>query len=229
VVAFFTLLSLVPWAMRNYAESGRLVPLSTSAGHTLLAGNYDGAAGGPLDASRLPAAFVGAAGDESDRDRVARGLVLRWITTHPADALGLEIGKLREMWTPRTALLVADPAGADLGQRWIPVLFWTGIMLTGWIGALLAPRRAGGSMLAIVFVHSLIVALIFFALDRYRLALATFWLAPAAWTLSGHLPAVVRGETRAALARRAAALIGILAFLAPKWMAVVGAPMLRHL
>jgi 4-amino-4-deoxy-L-arabinose transferase-like glycosyltransferase len=220
---------LVPWTIRNHRLFGRLIPLTTSAGPTLLDGNNDTSRGRATDRRALPQELQRALQRAApiERDVLARRLALEWMKSNPDKLIPLSILKLGELWSPRTAFFFRSPTRHPRLQEWTPPLIFPFLLVMGWLGVLYAPPRAARAGLWLVFAQAHIVALVFFGLDRYRLALATLWVAPAAWVLSG-------GRRRAHVVgwlppRKAPLLVSIVIaiLLAPSWWDVVAGYVMR--
>lgn len=97
VVVLFTLLSLVPYAVRNVAVFHRLVFVSTNSGVNLMRGNNPYADGKYLEDPRV-AGLVEAHGDESEYDRAAGRYAARYIVSHPGRFLGLMPSKFFHLY-----------------------------------------------------------------------------------------------------------------------------------
>jgi len=94
-------LPVAPWTLRNHAQLGHWVAVSTNGGFTLLTGNNDTATGDytPGDAT-VTALMARQDLDEVARDAEAKRLGLAWIGAHPAQFAALAPRKLMRLWLP---------------------------------------------------------------------------------------------------------------------------------
>ncbi|KQM21908.1 glycosyltransferase family 39 protein [Novosphingobium sp. Leaf2] len=94
-------LAVVPWSIRNHAQLGHWVAVSTNGGYTLLTGNHDTATGDYTpDAPVVKALMAKPRLDEVTRDAQARQLGMAWITQHPDRFARLIPKKLARLWLP---------------------------------------------------------------------------------------------------------------------------------
>lgn len=94
-------LTVTPWTLRNHAQLGHWVAVSTNGGFTLLTGNNDSATGDytPDDAT-VKALMARPDLDEVTRDAEAKRLGMAWIAAHPGGFLALAPKKLMRLWLP---------------------------------------------------------------------------------------------------------------------------------
>lgn len=94
-------LTVMPWTLRNHAQLGHWVAVSTNGGFTLLTGNNDSAAGDYTpDDPTVEALMARKDLDEVRRDAEAKHLGLAWIAAHPGGFLALAPRKLMRLWLP---------------------------------------------------------------------------------------------------------------------------------
>lgn len=93
------LLAAMPWTLRNHAQLGHWVAVSTNGGYTLLTGNHDLATGDySPDAPVVQQLMARTDLDEVARDAEARRLAVEWIERHPDRFLQLAPQKLLRLW-----------------------------------------------------------------------------------------------------------------------------------
>jgi 4-amino-4-deoxy-L-arabinose transferase-like glycosyltransferase len=94
-------LTVLPWTLRNHAQLGHWVAVSTNGGFTLLTGNNDSATGDYTPDDRTVAALMARKDlDEVSRDAEAKRLGLQWIAEHPGRFIALAPRKLMRLWLP---------------------------------------------------------------------------------------------------------------------------------
>jgi len=92
---------VLPWTMRNHAELGAWIPVSTNGGFTLLTGNNDSATGDYTPDDPTVAALMARRDlTEVTRDAEAKRLGQQWIAAHPGEFLALAPKKLARLWLP---------------------------------------------------------------------------------------------------------------------------------
>ncbi|HUG52626.1 MAG TPA: glycosyltransferase family 39 protein, partial [Vicinamibacteria bacterium] len=154
---------LAPWTVRNHQVFGRFIPLTTSAGPTLLDGNNPLAAGGPVGLEAYPPAWRGVGGPrETERNTATRRLALQWMRGQGIGLAGHLGRKLATLWSPRTAFFFRAPTRYPRLQKWVLPVFFPLVLAAGWVGALLAPWREARAALWLVFVQVHLIALVFF-------------------------------------------------------------------
>lgn len=113
VVLAVAMLVVLPWSLRNRAELGHWVAVSTNGGYTLLTGNHDSANGDySPDAPVVKALMARQDLDEVARDAQARDLGMAWIAAHPDRFLALAPSKFMRLWLPDGEAEWAYQAGA---------------------------------------------------------------------------------------------------------------------
>ncbi|VWX53765.1 glycosyltransferase family 39 protein [Novosphingobium sp. 9U] len=94
-------LTVLPWSLRNHAQLGHWVAVSTNGGFTLLTGNNDTATGDYTpDDPTVTALMARQDLTEVTRDAEAKRLGLQWIKEHPGRFLALAPRKLARLWLP---------------------------------------------------------------------------------------------------------------------------------
>lgn len=95
------LLAVLPWSLRNHAELGHWVLVSTNGGYTLLTGNHDSATGDYTpDAPVVKQLMTRPGLNEVTRDAEAKRLGIEWIERNPGKFLALAPRKLARLWLP---------------------------------------------------------------------------------------------------------------------------------
>ncbi|MBB4857892.1 4-amino-4-deoxy-L-arabinose transferase-like glycosyltransferase [Novosphingobium chloroacetimidivorans] len=94
-------LTVLPWTLRNHAQLGHWVAVSTNGGFTLLTGNNDSATGDYTpDDTTVTALMARRDLNEVSRDAEAKRLGLQWIAEHPGRFVALAPRKLMRLWLP---------------------------------------------------------------------------------------------------------------------------------
>jgi len=94
-------LIVAPWTVRNHAEMGAWIPVSTNGGITLLTGNNDTARGGFTPEDPVVKALDARTDlNEMQYDAEASRLGKAWIKAHPVQFLKLMPMKLVRLWGP---------------------------------------------------------------------------------------------------------------------------------
>lgn len=95
------MLTVLPWSVRNHAQLGHWVMVSTNGGYTLLTGNHDTATGDYTPSAPVVKELMARPGlDEVSRDAEAKRLGLAWIENNPGKFLALVPKKLMRLWLP---------------------------------------------------------------------------------------------------------------------------------
>jgi len=111
-------LTVLPWTMRNHAQLGAWIPVSTNGGFTLLTGNNDSATGDYTPDDQTVAALMARRDlTEVTRDAEAKRLGQQWIAAHPGEFLALAPKKLARLWLPDGEAEWAYQAGAPSYPR----------------------------------------------------------------------------------------------------------------
>ena len=170
-----SVLTLMPWAVRNYRLFGKFIPLSTQGGSALLQGNNDIVATNPVyygfsiwdtKINDNIARELKAPNNEYERDRVAHRLAIEWLKEHREMWGYLVQAKFRRSWTP---FLQQSSKARRLGMLliWGPIFV---LFAAAFFPTLIKFLRVGygGWMLHLAIVHYAINSIVFFALARYR-------------------------------------------------------------
>lgn len=111
-------LTVMPWTMRNHAQLGAWIAVSTNGGFTLLTGNNDTATGDYTPADPTVTALMARKDlTEVTRDAEAKRLGLEWIAAHPGRFVTLAPRKLARLWLPDGEAEWAYQAGAPSYAR----------------------------------------------------------------------------------------------------------------
>ncbi|MFC0205136.1 ArnT family glycosyltransferase [Novosphingobium soli] len=131
-------LTVLPWSIRNQAQLGHWVAVSTNGGYTLLTGNHDTATGDYTPDAPVVEALMARPGlDEVARDAEARRLGLAWIRDHPGRFLALAPKKLMRLWLPDGEAEWAYQGGAPGYDRFAPAYRAVRLLNQAFYGALM--------------------------------------------------------------------------------------------
>jgi len=201
---FFCVLTISPWTVRNFAETGRFVFIDSTSGKNLWTGNnpylYDDRL------ARVPEfpftrmtrsgkeAFVLACNQE---DRVVRDRCLmrkgaEYIAAEPRKFASRGIQKLELLWSWDSFLLRNIRLGAypemtpTANRLLVPLVHYSYlfVMLTGGIGWILSKRNDLRSFTLLVVAYYCVIHFTTFGLSRFRLPLMPFFVLFSAWTLA---------------------------------------------
>jgi 4-amino-4-deoxy-L-arabinose transferase-like glycosyltransferase len=199
-------LTVLPWTVRNHAELGHWIAVSTNGGFTLLTGNNDSATGDytPNDPT-VTALLARRDLDEVTRDAEAKRLGMAWIAAHPGRFLALAPRKLARLWLPdgeaEWAYQAAAPSYArfELLYRAVRVAnqAYYALLMLGFAAAFVVMtirRRAEGQRWVDwwllpwgVAAYPSLIAVMFSGQSRFHypampfVCLATGWLLAEAW------------------------------------------------
>jgi 4-amino-4-deoxy-L-arabinose transferase-like glycosyltransferase len=174
------ILTVLPWTARNYFVHHQFVPLTTTGGIALLAGNnrivatdpkYYGFCVWPTDIPEYHDALK-APNNEVEHDRVAKRLAIQWLKNNPDKWWYLIQAKFRRFWTP---LLQQDNPKIRLLMflSWTPILvFFTPAFFATFVR--FWKHAPAGLLLHYNILASLLTALICHALVRYRFPIEPF-------------------------------------------------------
>ncbi len=185
-----SLACLSPWVLRNYHVFHHFVPTTTTAGLNLWIGNNPHASGSdrgdskyvpPALQAQLAAVPVNAE-LELTQSRILTHAALLYIATHPKREIGLACRKLFDLW-------VFDPLH-EKGRRpayWVPSVL---LSLLAAVGLFLGPKVPPGQLAPVLLsiACSVGVAIVFFALPRYKIVMDPFLCMFAAAALTGLFP-----------------------------------------
>ncbi|WP_232492614.1 glycosyltransferase family 39 protein [Novosphingobium kaempferiae] len=111
-------LTVLPWTVRNQAQLGHWVAVSTNGGYTLLTGNHDTATGDYTPDAPVVKELMARPGlDEVTRDAEARRLGMEWIAAHPDRFAKLLPKKFLRLWLPDGEAEWAYQGGAPGYER----------------------------------------------------------------------------------------------------------------
>lgn len=161
------------WGVRNQAQLGGFVPVSTNGGQNLLLGNSPGATGGSgvnVDLSEYDRVIRDRGLDEIEADRYRRDAALEWITDNPGRAVTLYGAKLMNFFNFRNQLATAGQrspavdAISALGYYTLLTLF--AVRLVAWRRI---PLLRGEGLLVGAYLIYAVVSAVFFTRIRFRM------------------------------------------------------------
>ena len=199
-------LTVMPWTMRNHAQLGHWIAVSTNGGFTLLTGNNDSATGDYTPADPEVVALMARTDlDEVTRDAEAKRLGMAWIKAHPGRFVALAPRKLARLWLPDGEAEWAYQAAAPSYARFV-LLYravrvanqaYYALLMLGFAAALVVVtirRRAEGRHWVDwwllpwgVAAYPSLIAVVFSGQSRFHypampfVCLATGWLLAEAW------------------------------------------------
>lgn len=195
-------LTVLPWTMRNHAQLGHWIAVSTNGGFTLLTGNNDSATGDYTpDDPTVTALMARKDLDEVSRDAEAKRLGLQWIAEHPGHFLALAPRKLMRLWLPdgeaEWAYQAAAPSYArfELLYRALRIAnqAYYALLMLGFAGALVVMtlrRRAEGARWVDwwllpwgVAAYPSLIALVFSGQSRFHYPVMPFVCLACGWLL----------------------------------------------
>ena len=142
LVVLACLVVLAPWTIRNAAEFGRLVPISTNDGSLLAGANcddvYSGANTGLWNFFCAAVPVEHFKGDEAERSVIQRNAAVEYMVDHldrfPVVA-GVRVLRTFGLWAPRTDIDEGVPQGfSDVGVvfHWLTIPLLVGGVVVGW-------------------------------------------------------------------------------------------------
>ena len=162
-------LVVLPWSIRNTVVHQQIIPLTTSSGSNLYAGNNPDSHGG----SAWVYPLEGMSEFESDRELSRQAM--QWIRENPASAIVNYFQKMQKFFSPITFETRSTPI-----TRWawvVDLIYLIFLALAGW-GAWKTWRQIPGAVLILLVLWYLLTALIFYGGSRVALpvvpALITF-------------------------------------------------------
>ncbi|WP_277667635.1 glycosyltransferase family 39 protein [Novosphingobium lindaniclasticum] len=118
IVVAVSALVVLPWTLRNHAQLGHWVVVSTNGGYTLLTGNHDTATGDFTPDAPVVKRFMARTDlDEVSSDIEAARMGLTWIRDNPGKFLALAPKKMMRLWLPDGEAEWAYQAGAPSYPR----------------------------------------------------------------------------------------------------------------
>ena len=172
-------LVIAPWAARNAAVQGYLVPVSSNLGMNLLIGNEPGADGGyqfGRDYMGMVDQIAGAEEHPVARDRLAARAALGWMVADPIRSGWLAARKLLLFWSP------VQPDES----RWrhlIALLSSGPLLVAGLWGTWRLRGRPEAWAVSTLALSLSLVHAVFFAHIRFRLPVDAALMAPASLLL----------------------------------------------
>jgi 4-amino-4-deoxy-L-arabinose transferase-like glycosyltransferase len=195
-------LTVLPWTLRNHAQLGHWIAVSTNGGFTLLTGNNDSATGDYTPGDPTVTALMARKDlDEVSRDAEAKHLGLQWITEHPGRFLALAPRKLMRLWLPdgeaEWAYQAAAPSYArfELLYRAVRIAnqAYYALLMLGFAGAFVVMtlrRRAEGARWVDwwllswgVAAYPSLIALMFSGQSRFHYPVMPFVCLACGWVL----------------------------------------------
>jgi 4-amino-4-deoxy-L-arabinose transferase-like glycosyltransferase len=196
-------LTVLPWSVRNHAQLGHWVAVSTNGGFTLLTGNNDSATGDytpddPTVAALMARKDLGEVG----RDVQAKRLGTEWIAQNPGHFLGLAPRKLMRLWLPdgeaEWAYQTAAPSYARSAWLYRKVRVanqaFYALMMLGFLAAFVVMtlrRRAAGERWAGwwllpwgVAAYPSLIAVVFSGQSRFHYPVMPFVCLACGWLLA---------------------------------------------
>ncbi len=176
LIPIVSVVTLLPWTLRNYAVLHAFVPFSTGGGDVLLGGNNRVVASDPkyygywvFPTSFLPEYHeqITTAGNEVKRDRIERRLAAQWLKDNPDKWWYLLHSKLQRSLTP--FLQPDSPAIFRWGMllSWGPLLILAGV---AFVPTLLQSLKSGHPawIIHLAILHFVLTALVFWGSSRFR-------------------------------------------------------------
>lgn len=171
-LAFVTIIPLGMWGLRNEAQLGAFVPLTTNGGYNLLLGNNPNATpttGVDADISKYLESARRRGLDEVDRDRYFREQAIDWIKNNPTSAATLYAGKLANFFNYRSNLVTKDQQSGltDLlgAVTFYPLLVLLALRLAAFRKL---PLLRGEGLLALSYMFCTLAGALFTTRIRYR-------------------------------------------------------------
>lgn len=196
-------LLVTPWAVRNHAQLGSWVAVSTNGGFNLLIGNSADADGGYAEDGRAFTALMARTDlGEAARDAEAKRLGMAWITANPGHFLALAPRKLALLWLPDGEAEWAYQAGAPSYTAHEPLYravrianqAYYALLMLGFAAALVVMirrRRAAGERWIDwwllpwgVAAYPTLVAVIIFGQSRFHYPVMPFVCLACGWLLA---------------------------------------------
>jgi hypothetical protein len=203
-IPLIALLTLTPWTVRNYLVFERFIPLATSGGSGLLQGNNRIVATTPelygysVWDTEIPEYrdALRAAGNEYERDQLAKRLAMQWLAENPERWAYLAGAKFLRSWTPFLASKSPRTYRLVLLVTWSPVLV---LFAVAFFPTLVFALRSGNPLwiLHLAVFHYIITSLIFYGLLRYRQPIEPLCLILASKTLECLGSRIVSRSSRA--------------------------------
>lgn len=181
LVAFMMVLAVVPWAKRNYALYGHVVPMSTNGGAVFWMGNTPGTKGGY---HQLPEYVQGL--NEHQRNQALKAEAMEYIKSEPLAFVARTFVKFLKFHSHETIGVTWNAEGIKqrFGERLLMPLklltqgFWMVCLVGGVLGAVLFVREKPLPRffhpLLILWLSSAGLHALIVAQDRYHLPIVPF-------------------------------------------------------
>ena len=183
-LALVTMLPLIGWGLRNDAQMGSFVPVSTNGGLNLLLGNNPNAtptSGVDADIARYVKTAHRRGLDEVETDQYFREQAVDWITNDPSSAAALYVGKLLNFFNFRSNVVtesqqsgLTDILGA---LTYYPLLILFALRLFMFRKL---PFARGEGLLVSSYLGYAVVAAVFFTRIRFRVPVDQLMIGVAA-------------------------------------------------
>jgi 4-amino-4-deoxy-L-arabinose transferase-like glycosyltransferase len=177
ILLLATLLTILPWTIRNWFVFDTFIPISTNSGYVFYGANNSDAMGGQREG--FPPWLPNLSEPERDREYIRRAF--DWITAHPADFVWLLPKKLARLWSPLSISSADRPMETRFDGLIYP-LWVTFLALALWGCALTFQREAEtAALLTVPLIATNLTALIFFGSTRYAVPMVPSLLIFAAF------------------------------------------------
>ncbi len=182
-----SILTILPWTVRNYVVFDAFIPISTKGGYVFYGANNPDAMGGQRE--EFPPWLADLSEPQRDHEYYRRAL--NWIRTNPGDFFKLLPKKLSRLWSPLSVSSFEEP----LKTRFDPVIYplWVVFLGLSAIGLILMARDESEAMLVLVIplIATNIASLGFFGSTRYALPMVPPLILFAASALNSIVPHVL--------------------------------------
>jgi len=187
-----SILTILPWTVRNYVVFDAFIPISTNGGYVFYGANNPDAMGGQRE--EFPPWLTELSEPQRDREYYRRAL--DWIRTDPGNFFKLLPKKLSRLWSPLSVSSFDEP----LKTRFDPVIYplWVAFIGFSAIGLILMTRHEIEAMLVLVIplIATNITSLSFFGSTRYALPMVPSLILFAASALNSIVLDVLRRTCR---------------------------------
>ncbi len=177
ILMTFTILTILPWSVRNFYHFRKFVPLTTMIGSSFWDGNNPYSSGGPCEY------YPGEVKElsEVDRDRYLTNATLKVIKENPARFLKLLGGKFVRFWN-----ILPNYEGFSSSLYNLVSLFsYVSVMITAIYGIFLARKMWRRFLIFyLLFASFTFTHMIFVGSVRYRVPIMPFMIIFSAYTLS---------------------------------------------
>jgi hypothetical protein len=187
LAALIGLVIIAPWTVRNYLTFHKFVLVSANSGMNLFVGNSSASTGEISDKPPTPEALrlynaiftYSLSHDQIEDDNYCKQIALTWIREHRADALALDLKKIRYHWFGRDEL--GTQYHYAYGALTTIYRIITFILLAlALFGLIKLKDRRLRSLLITIFIYSTAISAIFFVQSRHRTLKVDPFLVPLA-------------------------------------------------